>query len=323
MAALTDTTTDADVARIPELEEWMTARGIDWRFVPDVALDSIDTVAGLANQARFLALDDAVVERYAADYERGDRFPALVIRVTGTRHVPIGGNHRTASARRAQLTTHPAYLVTCSDTEAHLIAVEDNRRHGLPLTDEERIHHALALIDQETHTIPEAADACGVALPKLRHVIASHRTRKRCGRLQLAGWETFSTTTLSKLDSLADDEVFAATVDALASGSVLAKEVTDLVARLRERPTTKDALDLLVELTGGAEGRVRPPSGHPPSAERYPRARLLIDLDRILNYDAGVVAADCQTPEQARQVANQLKAVARRIKAILDEVEGR
>jgi uncharacterized ParB-like nuclease family protein len=313
-----------DVKRIPDLEEWLDERGIPWTLEPALRVEHVDAVASLANQARLVQLNEPVVDQYAADMERGEKLPPIVVRKAGRTLVAVGGNHRLAAARRAGIDTLAAYVIEVDDHQALLLSIEDNRRHGLPLTDAERIHHAVALVNGleggRVHSAAEAAEICGIALAKLRNVLAADRARARCADLDLATGG-MSLTTLAKLDSLGDDELFGAAVDAVATGAVLAKEVGDVVARLREAPSTKDALAFLHEFTGGADGRVRPPSGHPPSAKRQPRARLLIDLDRLLGYDPAEVAADCRTPEQARQIVNQINVAARRLKAIQDAVK--
>lgn len=101
--------------------------------------------------------------------------------------------------------------------------------------------------------------------------------------------------------------------------SPLQREVSELVGRLNNAAPDR-ATDILDSLERDAQQRTRRSRGAPPSALRAPRARLMSDLDGILNYEPGHVAADCATPQQRSALADQIKAAARRLVAIEKEL---
>lgn len=320
------TALDIDITgRIPELETWFDHHDISWVFNPAFPVDGIDHLAGLANQARLQPLDEAVVDRYTADMEAGAQFPAVVLRLVTVGHresrVAVGGNHRTAAARKSGRATLAAYLVECDDDQAHLLAIEDNRRHGLPLSDEERLYHAVSLVNSGRHTATEAAGICGLAPTKLQAQLTANRGAQRAIRLDVDGWAALSTTSRAKCASIRDDGMFARVIPLVANSTILAAEVTDVVARLNVA-NPQQAAELLDALELDARQRTRRTTGHPVSRLRAPATRLLHDLDGILNYQAVDVAADCNTPEQRQRLANQIKAAARRLMAIDKELWG-
>ncbi|HXH58446.1 ParB/RepB/Spo0J family partition protein [Iamia sp.] len=301
---------------LPELEAWLDAHQVTWELVPDIDILSVDVVAGLANQARLTSLNEDVVDRYAADMAAGARFPPVVLNRVGGRLIPVGGNHRLAAARRAGVATLPAYVLDeVDDTTVHLLAIEDNRRHGLPLTDEERLHHAVHLT-QTDHTPAEAADVCGISLNKLHRHLRANNASRRAVRLDVDGWAALSVTARAQLDSITDDAAFAHIVRLAVDGTVLAGEVGPVVARVNAAVDVAAARRLLTDLERASAGRTRRGVGRPPSADLAPRLRLLADLDGVMRFDPAAVARNSHTPEQRAQVAAQCKAAARHLMAI-------
>lgn len=301
--------------RILELEAWLDRNSITWELVDELPVDEIDHIGGLANQARLQPLDEEVVDRYAADMEAGALFPPIILRRAGCALIPVGGNHRTAAARKAKRPTLPAYLVDVDDEHAHLLAIEDNRRHGLPLSDEERLYHAVQLANGGKHTAAEAAKICGLTTAKLQTQLAANKGAARAIHLDVDGWAALSTTARAKCGSINNDSLFARVVPLVANGSILSNEIADIVSRINTAEWPK-AVELVDALELDSRQRTRRTRGHPVSKVRAPATRLLHDLDGIMNFDPAEVAADCRTPEQRARVANQIKAAARRLMAI-------
>jgi hypothetical protein len=315
MTAPTDDTT-----RILELEAWFDQHRITWTLDPDVPVADIDALAGLANQARLSPLDEDVVDRYAADMHAGAHFPPIVVRRHRRKLIPVGGNHRTAAARRAGIPTLAAYIVTSlTDDQVHLLAIEDNRRHGLPLSDDERLYHAIQLVNAG-RMVTEAANICGLAPNKVQRQLDANRGAARAIRLEVDGWLNLSTTNRAKCSSVRDDRLFARLVPLIASGAIPSQEVPDIVARLNGAELGRHADELLDALEDDAQNRTRRTTGHPVSKMRAPATRLVHDLDGILSYEPDAVARDCHSPEQKLRVANQIKVTARRLMAIEKEL---
>lgn len=308
-----------DAARIAALEDWLDEHKIAWRYVEAFELDKVDAAASLKNQTRLSPLDDKTVERYASDYQRGDHFPALVLAQHDKAVLAAGGNHRIAGARAADVRTHPAYVLSgLTPEQLHLVAIQDNRYHGLPFTTEELVFHAVHLINGGSYSVADAARITGLSRSTVNSQIEANRGTERAIERDIFGWSAMSTSTKARLNAIADDDLFQRVATMVGHGDILQGEVSELVGRLNKVDAARQA-DILDSLEQDAQQRTRRTRGHPPSM-RAPRAKLMGDLEGILKFEPEVVAADCTTPQQRAQLANQIKATARRLVAIEKEL---
>lgn len=316
MTTLEDQT--VQLPRIGELEDWFDAHGITWRL-EQIPLDQVDHLAGLANQARLSPLDEQVVDRYTADMEAGAVFPPIVVRRERRKLVPVGGNHRCAAARKADVGSLAGYIVEgLTDELVHLLAIEDNRRHGLPLSDDERLFHAVQIVNAG-RTVVDAAAICGLPAHKLGRQLDARRGGERAVRLDADGWAALSTTAKARIVSIRDDSAFARVVALAASAAIPAIELADVVGRVN-KGTPEQAAELLDALESDAGLRTPRAGGHPVSKMRAPATRLLHDLEGICGYDPKAVAGDCVSAEQRARLAKQVKATARRLMAVEKEL---
>jgi hypothetical protein len=314
---VTDTLTTT-TPRLAELEDWLNEHHIAWELLEEVPVAAVDRDTGLTNQARLTPLNEDAVDRYAADMEAGAIFPPIVLNhVAGDTRtlIPIGGNHRLAAAERAGRHHLAAYVLDNATPElVHLLALEDNRRHGLPLTNEERMWHAVEL-HQSGRTLAEAAAICGTTVQALTRQLGANKATTRAIRLDLDGVSRLSVTSRYMLNTLEDDRVFARALGLVVDGAVLASEITRLVSTLNQLET-RDAIQELSRMEAASVGRTRRGGGRPPSYGTAPRRRLLSDLDGILSIRPPAVLADCDTALDRQQVSNQIKAAARHLMAI-------
>lgn len=125
----------AHSASSPQTEDRLRARLIDFRFEPNLRIDSL--VASEGNQVRLIdhRAPVAMVSRYAQQMKAGAVFPAIVV---NDRHEIIDGNTRRHAAARAGKDTIAAYVCSgLTDLEARALSVELNQCHGLSMTEEE------------------------------------------------------------------------------------------------------------------------------------------------------------------------------------------
>lgn len=312
-------TYEPTLPRLVDVERWLDDHRVAWR-IDEVLVADVDQVAGLANQTRLEALNGEAVARYTADMEGGATFPPVVLRADGGRWVPVDGNHRITAARDAGRVLLAAYLLDDVTVEqAHELSIAANRTHGLPLTDEERLWHAVAMV-ADGSSIAGAAGTCGIPTGRLQNHLAATRFARRCTDAGIGGWSKLPTTTRARLDTIGDARVFRRTVDLACSGALITSEVADTISRVNQLPTG-DALDLLNGIRRDARGRTRNGRGHPPSATTSPRRRLVTDLDLLMSrFTADAVAADCGTAMARQQVSDQIKAAARHLMRIEREL---
>jgi integrase/recombinase XerD len=156
------------VSHLPseEIEDWLDAAGVEWTFLTSVPLDTIDFEKSLRNQARFVDLDDHVVDRYAEAIKNGDKFPASVIihKGTGKSYINVDGNHRFAGYRKAGRKAMPAYIITKARAQTiALLTYEANATHGMPTSEDERVQQAIYLVDTGKSQ-PDAAKSVPVPI---------------------------------------------------------------------------------------------------------------------------------------------------------------
>lgn len=131
-------------------EESLTKLGFTFKVPAVVQLSSLKIAESLSNNARFKAsTDNDSVIQYSYAMSHGVSFPAIVIDQAG---MILAGNNRVAAAMMAGLKTIGAYVVTNGDQKMRDLFVRtDNTRHGLALSEEEKIQQCLWL--HETHGI--------------------------------------------------------------------------------------------------------------------------------------------------------------------------
>jgi hypothetical protein len=218
-------------ARVAALEELFEELGVDWSFEPAFELDRVDVNASLLNNTD--PLHDETVDRYAADMERGDVFPAIVVNTAKGKVTTLGGNHRRTAAARIDRGRLPAYLIAVSDAATIMrITFEDNRRHGLPLGDDERLDQAAMLLgrgfDQK-----EVAYLVGLSIGKLERAVAVSAADVRADRIGVGhAWLSLPRTSRWRLGSISDDDVFEVAARTVLASRMSSDSVNRLVTRL-------------------------------------------------------------------------------------------
>jgi ParB-like chromosome segregation protein Spo0J len=286
----------------PATERWLEEHHVTWTFDPAYPLDHIDITKSLANQARVGApLIEDVVDRYTADYQRGDTFPALLLRRASpraTKTVILGGNHRRAAATAADLPTHPAYIVEVTDTLAFTLMYGDNRRHGMPPAKHERLAQAAHLVDNGW-TAKDAAQLVGVTEPALSNYRNVQRNTRRAAELGIGGiFDTLPHTHKARLATLRSDPVFTETVKLVGYARLNQQETGALVTRLNDTRSDQAALRLI----GSEQEDLRDRMQDTASQRKRNRVTAYGRLNAALISISSVTAADITTPDAASMV---------------------
>lgn len=234
-------------ARRPEIEDWLDSKGVKWRFEESVPVENFDMRRSLHNQARFQALDDTVVERYTTDMSRGDRFPAVVAS-DGKKFVIIDGNHRLQAHDRRQLAV-PTYVVSGDSDVLTAMTFEANVKHGMPSNEDERIQHAVWMLDHGA-TIESAAQAVGLAMSKVSRGWDRTRAERRARRLDIRSWDTVPMSNRTALNTIRMDESFVIAVQYCVRYQWTSVETKDAAVRINKGSSLKaqqQELDTLKE----------------------------------------------------------------------------
>ncbi len=324
------TTADTpDLHRDPVLEQILLEHGHATDPTPElVPLDRIDRDASHAAQVRDEAADPDTVDRYTAALEDGANFPAILVATSavtpgGGPGTVVAGLHRLEAHLAAGRTEIWAYTIRTTPLEARLVSIESNARHGRPFTTDEQVRLGLELVDQG-HTINDSARSVGIPPAKLIQANSVREATARAARLHCAKpWEKITAvTSRARLQSLADDGVFAATVEMVARLNLGGRHLADGISRLNKAPTISDQLRLLDDLeeehdertnrrrTGGGGGR--------PNHTGAARGAAFEILDLADHVDA--VIAGCPNSDRAR-LANHTRRAGRILLQIAESLE--
>jgi hypothetical protein len=306
------------------IEAWLDRHGVTWDFHADLPLAKIDRAASKTNQARLEALNEETLDRYQADMERGDRFPPIVVRRRARSMVVIGGNHRVMSATRAKLNSLAAYVVDCDEETGRVLTYEDNRYHGLPPTEKERLLQAIHLVRTQDMSQPAAAALVGVSKSRLERALAVAETDARAKRLNVGGWLAITETTRWRLGSIGADGLFVEAAEIAADCDLSVTAAYNLVTRVNQAGDFSAARKILVAERANAEAalaaRVKATGKR---GYRTPRIRALDGLSELISLEPSRVALACEDPDQAAYLEARCVDAAKHLRTMLGHLRRR
>jgi hypothetical protein len=159
--------------------------GIAWQE-DEFPLSDIDWKESANNCARLKApLLYDVIEEYHASQVRGDVFPMIVVEESENGYIILGGNQRCNAAKlfnddQLMVMAYVVEPLTSSDRE--LIIRSLNSRHGQGGTKEERIEHAVFLVQDKGIATEKAARAMCISEWAICSRIRSIETRESLSR---------------------------------------------------------------------------------------------------------------------------------------------
>lgn len=231
----------------PAVEEWLNGWAVDWRLLPSVAAAEFDVERSLRNQARLgEPVDQEFVDRYAEAMKGGATFPAVVAaRAPSGKLVIIDGNHRLVAAKKADYKLS-VYEVTAKAQSITTMTFEANVTHGKATTEEERIHHAMFLIDSGM-TKTEAAKRMNVSVAKVnKQALSTEAGRRADGAgIPRSEWEALPETARNRLSMINSDEALVGAVKLATEAGLNTQEVLDLVASLNDSKSVAKQMKVL------------------------------------------------------------------------------
>ena len=227
--------TTLDDHRDGRLEAILAGHGTAWemRWVKTV---DVDWDATQARQVRRELVDPELVDTYRIALLGGAVFPAVLAVTNGdTGYVELlAGVHRTNAYETAGLPEVPAYVLDPGPGPQveYLIAVEDNTTHGAALTHDERIEHALRMVDLG-FTRAEAARRSGLNANKVYSAVKVRHSGKVLAGFGLATqWAKLPASSQWRLAtaSQGDTEVLAEAVMTAVGAHLVSKQVFELAS---------------------------------------------------------------------------------------------
>jgi len=230
------------------VEEWLESFSVDWDYKPAFAMSKIDLKESVRNQARLdNPLDEDRVELIAEGIENGDKIPPVVGYLKNNKLILIDGNHRVNAWELCGSKTVPVYVVKEANVEVLTeMTYQANAKHPTPNTQEERIQHAIFMVQQGRSQI-DAAGTMNVKVLELQRAWAKTEVERRALAVgvSIREWSKVSVSSKVRINALKNDDVFAKCVTVVSEIKLPTEEVSKLVADVNRKRTNESQLALL------------------------------------------------------------------------------
>ena len=318
----------ASAGRRAEIERVLTDQfNVGYEYLSSVPTDEFDIEKSLANQARFEPLDEETVQTYQEAIERGDEFPAVIAHRPGRAAHPklviIDGNHRLVAHDRAgvPIDVYEVDRLTKAPTIV-LMTYVMNTKHGRPTSEDERIAHAVYLVDNDA-TKEHAAATMNVPMRLLNKALQKVQADRRADEVGIDAreWDALPQTSRSRLLQISTDEGFKDATHLAFQARLGSDDVQELVALLnasgrsgnKHRAIVKAQREVYAEriqdVGSGVLGRNG--SGRKPLG---PKTRLAMILGQVtaMPDDIGVLVRSYGAGERA-EAAQRIASAAERL----------
>jgi hypothetical protein len=292
----------------PQAEKAFERWGLRYRLVEDFPLDRIQDIQG--QQVRFQAniANRDVVEEYYEQYSNGASFPPVVLAEPGT---IIDGNTRLAMARKAKLTTFPAYLVQVSSLDlAKALGAYLNQTGGQRLQQDEAYQAALDMMGENLQfSDAQIAETTGKAAWQVKNWRAEREAARHAERTNAAlAFAAVPKTQHKTLAKIVQDEPFKAAVELAGSRRLPNATVKKMVEEIGAAPSESDALEVVA--TVSRDNPLGGPGGQA-VVRNMKAARMRMVLPQVINlrppeevFEAEKAAEDEKLWREVRRVVD-------------------
>ena len=211
--------------------------GVAYKFVTSIKIDAVDFKTSQNNQAR---LSNPIVEETKNNYkvalENGDVFDAVILEKVNNKYIVLDGNHRLQAAREAGFKewSFGAYVVIEMGSKQKMnIIYTANIRHGLVITNNDRIAHAIFEIENGAEA-KMIAKKYNIAYASLNQYAYIHKGHTRAATAKITNIKAIADTCYLSLNSIKDDDVFALAVKVCIRLKMTTDECKALVLSLKE-----------------------------------------------------------------------------------------
>jgi hypothetical protein len=148
------------MARSETVEKWLSDSNVKFDYREKINLSSVEPISIAMHQIRLHGLDREHVESLRMAYKAGEKLPPLALwskSDNGARLGWIDGIHRGTMFMEESIPYWDAYIIQCDERVADVMRKTSNVRHGLNLSNEEKIEHAVDLIERGVMSVSEAS----------------------------------------------------------------------------------------------------------------------------------------------------------------------
>lgn len=301
------------------VEEWLKSHNVDFTFEKDVDLDKFNAKASRDNQARFNAIDEQTVLRYAEAMERGEEFPPTVAyKGSDGRLVHIDGNHRFGASELVGKPL-PTYIVNTTPETIRLLTYEANTRHGLNPSQEERERHAIFLLDNGV-SHEEVRKITGLTKGLVSKAWKLEKGGRRARALGLRGWSKLNRTTQDRISSVANNNVFSEFVRLAARRDLTTIEVEKVARGMKDLATEQEQVKFLKDFDRTIEEEKGKGPGKNRANQTSPRHHAKMHTAFISKMDVDAVVNNVLTAEQRDDLVSQIDSAANVLSTLMDRL---
>lgn len=312
-----------------KIEAWLEERGVtDWVYLTNIdPVEDIDAERSLANQARLnMPLNPETVERYTVALRNGVVFPGVVgqkRRGSKGKYTLADGNHRRKCYEDAGLLLPGIYEINVSASLFTRLTFEANIPHGMPTGSEERLHHAVHLIDAGM-TAPDAAALMQLKVTTVQGARRKVEANRRAVDVGIAvrDWEAIHGFNQGRLGAIYTDEGFGAAVRLVRAAGITNKDDVDsLVVAMNKAGKSAVKQVAVVDLFRQEwnerirEGDVGPRRGR---QDRTPRTALGTTVGFASILPAPEIFADVYQPEERAEMLEKVEGAIERLNRIAE-----
>lgn len=223
-------------------------------IVREISFDSIDWRESANNCARLdNPLNSEKIEEYASAFQSGDVFPMCVVEQSENGFIVLGGNQRCNALKSLGITdlTIEAYVVDpLTSANRELIIRSLNSRHGWGSSKQERLEHAVYLVEAKGIATPIAARAMMVSDSHINLRIRANKCRQeliKSGVREAADQKKFPPTMLNEICKVTDTARMKQLAEAVAQTSPTVDSVSQLVRGVTQAKSQAAAQKLIAE----------------------------------------------------------------------------
>lgn len=309
--------------RSPQIEKYLDSKGVKWEFHENVSPGSFDLQKSLRNQARLTKLIPSQVETYIDAMKRGDVFPPVIAHRSedSGKLITIDGNHRLDSSRQLDRPMDVYVVIEADPKMITLMTFEANTKHGVPTNQQERVIHALWLIDTGASRT-DAAAAVGAPLAAVTKEWNRKQAERRADEVGIprSQWDNINQSIRTRLLNLATDEVFKAAAELAYKANLTVNEALDMVTQLNETRSVTRQLAYVKNLSEGtyadriSSGAALFGTKQGGNTRQTPKTRANSSIGMVLHMPEDVVGlASTYSPQERDAAAKKAKEAAEKL----------
>ena len=275
-------------------EQFLNKSGVPWHYEEKIALSQVNEVESFKNQARYQAINDDVVTKYAVEMLDGVQFPALcAYRSKDKKLVIISGNHRFKAYKEAEISVADFYVVDTAVEHVLLrITFESNLLESpIPPTSEERYEQGITLYRLGIYTVEDTARALRLDKSTLDTKINARLMSERLTILGFKNARKLTQTSLVVLSRIKQDKALLKTASLAYEAQLSKEELLEVTDKVRDASnseiTQAHVVANLYMQYGDRLGTTAKGKYH--IAQSTPRQRFIKNLNSLLD--------DAQKPE--------------------------